>query len=71
MDRPLKHALTQKGDVEFSGKPIYGVFISANGEKYIGEFLNDNFHGRGVIYDQFGNILLKGFWQHGEYMGKY
>lgn len=55
----------------FSDKPIYGVFISPNGEKYIGEFLNNNFHGKGALYDKFGNILFKGYWQYGEYVGKY
>jgi hypothetical protein len=71
MNRPIKAVSAKSGDYPQTEKPSYGVFISANGEKYIGEFLDDSFHGRGIVYDQYGNVVLKGYWQNGEFMGKF
>jgi len=40
-----------------------GVYTFPNGNVYTGKFIDDMFNGFGVLTDQYGNIIYKGFWR--------
>lgn len=47
----------------------YGIYYYPNGDRYEGQWLNDYFHGKGIMYDSQGEVIQKGTWQNGNYMG--
>ena len=34
---------------------------------YEGEFKNDAYHGRGILYDENGQVVYSGKWKNGDY----
>ena len=42
----------------------YGTYEWPNGTKYVGEFFEDNFHGKGKQIDEDGNIKFNGLWNY-------
>lgn len=45
----------------------YGVLTWASGTRYEGEFLNDQLHGRGTVYNADGS-QYSGQWIEGQYI---
>ena len=39
-----------------------GTFISAGGDKYVGEFKDDNYHGQGTLTSANGRVK-EGIWE--------
>jgi hypothetical protein len=48
---------------KFHGNGIASIY---GGDKYEGEFKNGKFHGNGVLYDEDGEVVIKGEWIEGE-----
>ncbi len=43
------------------------MYTYANGENYIGQFLNGNFEGFGILNSANGKILKNGLWRMNKY----
>ena len=39
------------------------------GKKYIGKKINNKYEGRGILYDNKGNIIFNGYFKNGNYEG--
>ena len=47
-----------------------GKYINEYGNYYIGEWINGNEHGKGILYYKNGNIKFEGNFADGKYEGK-
>ena len=45
-----------------------GIMTFADGDKYLGEFKDDLFHGQGTSYDADGSVIKKGRWENGNFV---
>ena len=45
------------------------IFKLNDGEYYVGQFKNDLFHGKGILYNSDGTIKQKGNWINDEFVG--
>ena len=59
-----------EGEYKNEKREGYGKYIWESGNYYIGEWLNDNKHGKGIIYYKNGNIKYEGDFVNGKFEGK-
>ena len=45
-----------------------GTYIYANGDKYVGQFKNDNYDGFGTLYNADGSIKQQGLWRDDKFV---
>ena len=47
----------------------WGEAAYRDGRKYVGEFLNSKFHGKGIEFNSDGSVLRSGAWSQGNFVG--
>ena len=58
-----------EGEVLFGKKHGKGVMIFISGQKYEGDWVNNNIEGQGSLYYANGQIAYEGGWKNGEFHG--
>ena len=58
-----------EGEYKSNRKEGKGVIRYPTGSSYEGEFRNDKLHGKGVYKNACGNVLKRGEWEYGVYVG--
>ena len=56
---------TSSGSTFISWTDCFGIWNSANGNKYVGEFKNGKYHGQGTFTYTNGSVD-KGIWENGK-----